>query len=169
LDGRRPFDAAAVRFACRAGARRLLVALAIAHAFELHVVGIEEEHGVVIVVVLAGGIDDGRAPLFEIGLQRIDIGAAPQAEGIVMEADIALAVFALLAFGIGSGDPEQRLAVGPAHHAALVLGLDVEAEKLHERRIEGLRCVEVADAHHQMIDPDNAHHDRFLLQTITKA
>ena len=48
---------------------------AVAHAFELHAVRIEKEHRVIIVVILAGGIDDGGAPLIQIRLQRIDIGA----------------------------------------------------------------------------------------------
>jgi hypothetical protein len=68
----------------------------------------------------------------------------------------------LLTFRIGGGDPEQRLAVGPAHHAALIFSLDIEAEKRHQRRIEGLRFFEVADADHQVIDPDNAHHVSLL-------
>ena len=99
-----------------------------------------------------------RALLFEEGLQRIDIGAASQAEGVVVKADIALAVCVLLAFRVGGRDPEQRLAVGPAHHAAFVFGLDAEAEERHQRRVEGFRFFEVADADHQMVDADNAHH-----------
>jgi len=107
------------------------MALAVAHAFELHAVGIKKEHRVIVIVIFAGWIDEGRALLFQIGLQRIDIGAAPQAKGVVVEADIALPVCVPLAFGVGCGDPEQRVAVGPTHHAAFVLGLDAKAEKLH--------------------------------------
>ena len=77
--------------------------LAVAHAFELHAVGIEKEHGVIVVVIFAGGIDDLGALLFQIGLQRIDILPAAQAEGVMVKADIALAVFVLLAFGVGGG------------------------------------------------------------------
>ena len=129
----------------------LLVALAIAHAFELHAVRVEEEHGVIVVVIFAGRIDDGGALLFQKGLQRIDIVPAAQAKRVMVKADIALAVFVLLAFRVGGGDPEQRLAVGPAHHA-FIFGLDAEAQELHQRRVEGLRLLEVADADHQMVD-----------------
>jgi hypothetical protein len=79
-----------------------------------------------------------------------------------MKADIALAVFVVPAFGIGGGDPEQRVAVGPAHHAALIFGLDAETEELHQRGIEFLRFLEVPDTDHQMVDADNAHHGPLL-------
>ena len=42
----------------------LRVLLAVLHAFELHAVGIEKEHGVIVVVIFAGGIDDLGALLF---------------------------------------------------------------------------------------------------------
>jgi hypothetical protein len=64
----------------------------------------------------------------------------------------------LLSFRVRSRDPKQRVAVGPAHHAAFIFGLDVETEELHQRRVEGLRLFEVADADYQMVDADNAHH-----------
>ena len=42
----------------------LRVLLAVLHAFELHAVGIEKEHDVIVVVIFAGGIDDLGALLF---------------------------------------------------------------------------------------------------------
>jgi hypothetical protein len=137
------------------------MALAPAHAFELHAVGIEEEHGVIVVVILAGGIDDGRAALLEIRLERVDIFPVPQTERVVVKADVAFAVFVFLALFVRGGDPEQRLAVGPTHHA-LVFGLDAEAEEFHQRRIELLRLLEIADADDEMVHSNDFDHG-FLL------
>ena len=67
--------------------------LAVAHAFELHAVGVEEEDGVIVVVIFAGRIDDGGAEFLHEGLQRIDIVAAAELEGVMVKADIAVAVF----------------------------------------------------------------------------
>src|SRR6185437_15784932 len=47
--------------------------LAVLHALELEAVGIEEEHGVVVLVVLVGRVDDLHLLLLEEGLQRIDV------------------------------------------------------------------------------------------------
>jgi hypothetical protein len=133
------------------------MALSIAHTFELHAVGIEEEYGVVVVVMFGGRINDAGALLFEERLQRVHVLAAAQAKGIVVEANVPFAVFVLPALCVCLGNPEQGLAVGPAHHA-LVFRLHAEAEKLHQGGVEGLRFFEIAHADDQMIDADNAYH-----------
>src|SRR5690349_21574694 len=61
------------------------VVLAIFHAFELEPVGIAEEHGVIIVIILSRRIDDRDVVVLEKFLERIDILAATQLESIVME------------------------------------------------------------------------------------
>src|SRR5687767_10176047 len=94
--------------------RGLCLPLAPFHPFELHAIGIEEEHGVVIVVILAGRIDDLHALLFQERLQSIDVLPAPELEGIMMEADASDAIFALPLLRIGRADPQPRLAVRPA-------------------------------------------------------
>ena len=86
---------------------------AIFHAFELQPVGIQEEDGVVILVILTCRIDDGDAFLLQEGLQIVNILPAPQLEGVVVKADIADAMRVLLAFGVRLADPETGLAVGP--------------------------------------------------------
>ena len=78
-------------------------------------------------------------------------------ERIVMKADIAFAVFALLAFGVGGGDPEQRLAVAPAGHVGVVV-FELEAEKVEQLAVKFLRAREIADAQNQMVDADDCGH-----------
>src|SRR5262249_40854462 len=78
-------------------------------------------------------------------------------KGIVVEADVALAVLALAALRVGGGDPEQRLAVAPAGHVG-VLVFELEAEKAEQLAVELLRAREVANAEHQVIDADDAGH-----------
>jgi hypothetical protein len=79
----------------------------------------------------------------------------------VVKADVAFAVFVLLTLLVRGGDPEQGLAVGPAHHA-FVLGLDTEAEEFHQRRVELLRCLEVADADDEMVHSNDFKHGCLL-------
>src|SRR4051812_47966231 len=75
-----------------------------------------------------------------------------------MKADVADAVLALLAFGVGLADPEQRLAVRPAGGVAeLVLAL--QAEEAEHLVVEIARAPVVADAYDQMVDADDARHD----------
>src|SRR5262245_39026756 len=58
-------------------ARRSCRGLAVLHALELQAVGVEEEDGVVVVVVLAGRIDDGGLHLvLEECLQVVHVLAA---------------------------------------------------------------------------------------------
>jgi hypothetical protein len=73
----------------------------------------------------------------------------------VMKADIAFAMFVLSAFGIGGGNPEQRLAVAPPGHI-LVFMFELEAEEAQKLLVKCLRAREIAYAENQMIDADNA-------------
>src|SRR5262245_48455399 len=57
---------------------------AVLHALELQSVGIEEEHGVVVLVVLIRRIDNPDFLLLEEVLQRIDVLPVSQFEGIVV-------------------------------------------------------------------------------------
>src|SRR5262249_17385598 len=99
--------------------------------------------------MLAGGIDDLGAELVaQKGVRRIDILPAAQLEGVMVEADIALPIFALAACGVGARDPKARLAVGPADHVAVLVG-ELESEKLEEPRIKTFRFCVVADADDQ--------------------
>jgi serine/threonine protein kinase len=88
-------------------------------------------------------IDDGSAVLLEISLKRVDVLPIPQAERVMVKPDIALAVFVFLGLFVGGGDPEQRLAVGPAHHA-FVLGLDAETDELELDRASADGAVRLA-------------------------
>src|SRR5262249_3352696 len=88
---------------------------------------------------------------------RVHVAAARNLEGVVVEADVALAVLALAALRVGGGDPEQRLAVAPAGHVGVVV-FELEAEKAEQLAVEVLRAREVADAEHQVIDADDAGH-----------
>src|SRR5262249_55677579 len=88
---------------------------------------------------------------------RVHVAAARNLEGVVVEADVALAVLALAALRVGGGDPEQRLAVAPAGHVTVVV-FELEAEKAEQLAVEVLRAREVADAEHQVIDADDAGH-----------
>src|ERR1700678_3785291 len=74
-----------------------------------------------------------------------------------METDVAFAVFALLALRVGSGDPQQRLAVAPAGHVVIVM-FELEAEKRQHFAVKFLGPREVADAQNQMVDADDARH-----------
>jgi len=69
----------------------------------------------------------------------------------MVKADIAFVVFVLIALGVGSGDPEMRLSVGPAHHVAAIV-LQVEAKKFHQRRTKRLRLGEIPDGNGEMVD-----------------
>src|SRR5262249_4101180 len=129
------------------------------HGFELHAVGVGEIDRVIgAAVIFAGRIDHGHAVLFEERAERVHVVAARKLEGVVVEADVALAVLALLALRVGGGDPEQRLAVAPAGHVGGVV-FELEAEKAEQLAVELLRAREVADAEHQVIDTDDAGHD----------
>src|SRR5712691_8312163 len=96
-------------------------------------------------VILAGRIDHIHAALFEERAKLVHVGAARELERIMVEADVALAILALLALRVGRGDPEQRLAVAPAGHVR-VLVFELEAEKPEQLAVERLRALEVADA-----------------------
>src|SRR5262249_50373612 len=129
------------------------------HRFELHAVGVGEIDRVIgAPVIFAGRIDHGHAVLFEERAERVHVVAARKLEGGGVEADVALAVLALLALRVGGGDPEQRLAVAPAGHVGVVV-FELEAEKAEQLAVELLRAREVADAEHQVIDTDDAGHD----------
>src|SRR5215471_10338723 len=106
------------------------------HRFELHAVRIGKIDGVVFSsVIFTGRIDDIHAILFEKCAKRIDVFAACHFESVVMKADIALAIFVFPTFGIGGGNPEQRLTVAPSGHI-VVFVLELEAEKGQELGIE---------------------------------
>src|SRR5262245_45149856 len=129
------------------------------HGFELHAVGVGEIDRVIgAPVIFARRIDYGHAVRFEEGAERVHVVAARKLEGVVVEADVALAVLALLALRVGGGDPEQRLAVAPAGHVGVVV-FELEAEEAEDLAVELLRAREVADAQHQVIDTDDAGHD----------
>src|SRR5262249_50680236 len=87
----------------------------------------------------------------------VHIPAARPLEGVVVEADVALAGRVLLTLRIRLGDPEQRLALAPANHPPIAV-LALEAEKRQQLAVERLRAREVADAQNQMIDADDAGH-----------
>src|SRR5690348_7680877 len=119
------------------------VAFAVFHAFQLEPVGIEEEHRIVVVIMLASRVNDGCAEFEQEGLQVIYIPAATQLERIVMEAYIAYAELVRATLSIGRADPEPRLAVGPADRV-LVFIRDLEAEESEQPAVEGLRLFVVA-------------------------
>ncbi len=51
--------------------------LAVTHAFQLDAVGIEEEHSVVVIVILAGRVDDpGLQVVAQENIQVVDVFAA---------------------------------------------------------------------------------------------
>ena len=79
------------------------------HAFELQAVGVQEEHGVIVVVVLAGRIDDFGAQLLHEILQRVDVLAAAQFEPDVVQADVAEAILVLLALRVRGARAIRRL------------------------------------------------------------
>src|SRR5580704_14707454 len=99
------------------------------HGFELHAVGIGKiDRVIAVTVILARRIDHRHAVLFEKSAEIVHRLAAGQLEGVVMETDIAFAIFVLPALRIGGGNPEQRLAVAPAGHVAVFV-FQFEAEK----------------------------------------
>src|ERR1700733_10289640 len=128
------------------------------HGFELHAVGIGEiDRVIAVAVILARRIDHSHAVLFEKSAEIVHRFAAGQLECVVMETNIALAIFVLAPLRIGGGDPEQRLAVAPAGHVAVFV-LQFEAEKFQELVVKRLRAREIADAENEMIDADDARH-----------
>src|SRR4051812_39646629 len=129
----------------------LLGQFAVLHALQLDSIGIEEEHGVVVLVILVGRIDDPHLLLFEEGLQRIDVAAAAQLEGVMMQADIADLVFLP---SLGRGDPVAGLAVGPADRLRILVG-DLEAQELEELRVEGLGLLVIADPDRDVVNADD--------------
>ena len=112
-------------------------ALAPLHALELQPVGVEEEHGVIVVVVLIGGVDDLRAELLQEALQVVDVLAAAQLKRVVVEADVADAMLVLSPFGVRRPDPEARLAAGPADGVRVFVEY-LKAEKLEQAAVERL-------------------------------
>src|SRR5262245_40299065 len=62
------------------------------HAFELDAVRVEEEHRVVILVIVVGRVDDAHALALEKSLQGVDVLPVAQLEGVVVQADIADAI-----------------------------------------------------------------------------
>ena len=73
----------------------------------------------------------------------------------MMETDVALAIWPLLALGVGGGNPEQGLAVTPARHVGIVV-FELEAEKAEQLVVEILGAGEIADAQDEMINADDA-------------
>src|SRR6202030_2966409 len=99
------------------------------HGFELHAVGIGKiDRVIAVAVILARRIEHGHAVLVEKGAEIVHSLAAGKLEGVMVEADIAFAIFVLPALRIGGGDPEQGLAVAPAGHVAVFV-FQFEAEK----------------------------------------
>jgi hypothetical protein len=131
--------------------------LAPLHAFELQPVGVEEEHRVIVVVILACGIDDFGAEVLEEALQIIDIPAAPQLKRVVVKADVTDAVFALLALGVRRADPEPRLAVGPPDGVVIFVE-KLKTEELEQPTVERLRFLEIADPYRDVVDADDTSH-----------
>src|SRR5262249_48728751 len=84
--------------------------------------------------------------------------AARKLEGVVVEADVALAILALSPLRVGGGDPEQRLAVAPAGHVGGLV-FELETEKAEQLAVEILRAGKIADAEHQVIGGDEPGHD----------
>src|SRR5262245_42652399 len=107
---------------------------AVLHAFELEAIRVDEEHRIVVLVVLVGRIDDANALALEEGLQSVDVLPVAQLEGVVVQADIADAV-ALTA--LGRSNPIAGLAVGPANGVGVFVG-DLEAQEVEQLGVEGL-------------------------------
>src|SRR4051812_928073 len=103
--------------------------LTILHALELQPVGVEEEHGVIIVIILASRVDDLSPELLQEAVKLVDVAAAAHLEGIVVEADVADAGLVLPALRIGLANPEARLPVRPADRV-LVFVEHLEAQEL---------------------------------------
>src|SRR5262249_54930708 len=129
------------------------------HGFQFHAIRIGEINGIVLAaVILARRIDDIDVVALEKSAKGVDILAACHFEGVVMKADIAFAVFAFPAFGVGGGDPEQGLTVAPSGHVAIFV-LELEAEKREELVVERLRAREVADAQNEMVNAGDLGHE----------
>jgi len=131
------------------------VAFAVLHALQFQAVRIEEKHGIIVFVVFGGRIDDRYTEILEKGLQLIDIFAAAQLERIMVEADVADAVFVLLALGICWPNPESGIAIGPADCVLVLLG-HVKAEEGEQPPIEGFRFFVIAYANDQMVDANHS-------------
>src|SRR5215475_10047758 len=141
---------------------------AVLHAFELDAIGVEEEHRIVVLIVLVGRIDDANALALEEGLQSVDILPVAQLEGVVVQADIADAV-GLAA--LSGSNPVASLAVGPANGVGIFVG-DLEAQEVEQLGVEGLGLRVVADADGNVIDADDlaaASHGLLLIPVATTA
>src|SRR5580700_1062965 len=77
---------------------------------------------------LARRIDHRHAVLFQKSAEIVHRLAAGELEGVLVETDVALAIFVFPPLRIGGGDPEQGLAVAPAGHVAIFV-FQFEAEK----------------------------------------
>src|ERR1700681_3863768 len=74
------------------------------HGLELHAVGIGEiDRVIAVAVILARRIEHGHAVLFQKNAEIVHRLAARKFEGVVMEADIAFAIFVLAPLRIGGG------------------------------------------------------------------
>ena len=133
------------------GLSLLLGELAVLHALELEAIGVEEEHGIVVLVILVGRVDDLHLLLLEESLQRIDVLSIAQLEGVMVQADVTDLV--LLA-ALGLGDPVAGLAVGPADRAAVVLG-DLEAQEFEQLGVEGPGLRVVPDPDRDVVNADD--------------
>src|SRR5260370_11777434 len=72
------------------------------HGFELHAIGIGKiDRVIAVAVVLARRIEHGHSVLFEKGAEIVHRLAAGKLEGIMVEADIAFAIFLLPALRLG--------------------------------------------------------------------
>jgi len=109
-------------------------------------------------VIFAGRVDDLHPVFLQKCAKRVDVFAASHLERVMMKANIALAILAFPTFGIGGGNPKQRLSVAPSGHI-VVFVLEREAEKGQQLVIESLRPPEIADAENEMINTDNARHE----------
>ena len=82
--------------------------LAVFHPFQLHPVGIKKEDRVVVIVIFPCRIDDrGFQFVAQKRIELVHILAAAKLKGIVMKADVADAVFALLGTRL-RGRPIQK-------------------------------------------------------------
>ncbi len=85
------------------------------HPLQLQSVGIQKEHGIIVVVILAGRINDFRLQVVaQKGIKVVDILPAAKLKRVMMKSDIADPILTLAARCIGLADPEPRMAIGPA-------------------------------------------------------
>src|SRR3954470_16765782 len=141
---------------CSAYSASLRCLLAVFHPLQLQPVGVEEEHGIIVIVIFLSRIDNGGVQLvLQECLQLVHLLSAAELERIVMKSNITATVLVLLPLRIRRADPEQGLAVAPADGILVLLG-HLEAEEVEQFAVELPGFFIVADPDHQMIDADDA-------------